>query len=378
VGTLAGGIAHDFNNLLQIISGHAELLLMEAQDDNTYSEEPQAIKQAADRGADLVRKILTFSRKVDIQLKPVNLNDIVKSEAELLYRTIPRMIAIETDLSDDLKTIEASPNQIDQIILNLAINAKDAMPNGGTLSFHTSNVDLDEEFCQTRIGLKPGPYVLLKVSDNGVGISRDNVKHVFEPFFTTKKPGEGSGLGLSTVFGVVSMHRGWVEIESSPGQGAQIFIYFPASGHEPTFKTDTESIKPKGGSETILIVDDEAPVRKLVKSILEKAGYSVLTASNGKEALEIYSRHGSDIALVVLDLIMPEMGGDTCLERLHTMDPNVRTLIMSGFGMDEKKEKLLQEKQVRLVSKPFDMIDFLNVVRQTLDRTGAQKMGKNF
>jgi PAS domain S-box-containing protein len=369
IGTLAGGVAHDFNNLLQIVGGHAELLLVEAQENGTEIEGPLAIKQASDRGAELVKNILTFSRKVNVQFTSVDLNEIVKSSADLLYRTIPRMINIELNLFDDLNPIEANPNQLEQIILNLAVNAKDAMPKGGTLTFHTSNVDLDESFCLTRIGLEPGAYTLLTVSDNGVGIEENNIKHVFEPFFSTKPSGEGTGLGLSTVFGIVRMHSGWVDIYSAPNAGATVHIYFPVSDKEPLQSSAHSRTSPSGGSETILVVDDESPIRNLVKSILTRAGYEVILASDAEEALSIYSEKSSSIDLVVLDLIMPGMGGTTCLDILRAMDPGIKALISSGYGVHENKAKLLEEHNVKTVSKPFDIFHFLSVVREVLDET---------
>jgi two-component system, cell cycle sensor histidine kinase and response regulator CckA len=368
IGTLAGGIAHDFNNLLHIIAGHAELLEMELVDRDMRFEEISAIRQAAHRGADLVKQILTFSRRVDRKLKSINLNEDVRNTERLLYRTIPKMIDIELHLEDGLKPIHADSTQIEQMLINLAVNAKDAMPEGGKLTVETRNVLLDEGYCRKHAELIPGLYVLLKVSDTGHGMEEEVLQHIFEPFFTTKGLADGTGLGLATVFGIVKMHGGHIVCESEVGKGTSFNVFFPVAEADVPKADQGERLAPiAGGSETILVVDDESMIRDLAKRILEKSGYSVLTASSGVEALNVYSGERSRISLVILDLIMPEMGGKQCLEKLLEIDPQVKALVASGFAVTGDTKAFLDAEAKGMVSKPFNMRELLRAVRHVLD-----------
>lgn len=369
IGTLAGGIAHDFNNLLQIISGYAEFLAMELAPRDVGREELTAIRESADRGADLVNRILTFSRKVGSKLEPTNLNDEVRLAERILYRTLPKMIRIELRLEEALPPILADKPQVEQLLINIAVNAKDAMPEGGELIFETSNVHLDEEFCKNRIELTPGDYVMLRISDTGHGMEKDSLPHIFDPFFTTKGPGEGTGLGLSVVFGIVKMHKGHITCHSEPGEGTAFKIYFPIARPEGTREGQRVLPMPAGGTETILVVDDEELIAALAKRLLEKAGYRVFTAGSGKQALEIYEKDKDEISLVLLDLIMPEMGGKQCLEELLKIDPQVKALIASGFGIKGETKKFLNTASKGAVSKPFKLRELLQTVRDVLDGT---------
>jgi two-component system, cell cycle sensor histidine kinase and response regulator CckA len=368
IGTLAGGIAHDFNNLLQIILGNAELLDMELAERNLSFSELDAMREAGRRGSELVKQILMFSRRADTTFASVNLNDEVRNAQRLLSRTIPRMVEIVLKLEQGLKPIRVDCTQIEQLLINLAVNAKDAMPNGGTLTIETGNVFLERPHMHGYDDLDPGQYVLLRVADTGRGMAPEVQQHIFEPFFTTKGLADGTGLGLATAFGIVKMHGGHITCSSQVGQGTTFDMYFPAAQADATgIETEKTSLAPAGGKETILLVDDEELIRELAQRILEKSGYSVLAAGNGKEALEIYRRHQSDIALVILDLIMPEMGGKQCLEELLKIDSRVRALIASGFAVDNDTKAWLDAKAKGTVSKPFRMQELLRSVRHVLD-----------
>jgi len=368
VGTLAGGIAHDFNNLLHIISGHAELLEMQLAEKEMRFAEMDAIRQAANRSADLVKQLLTFSRKVDTKFKSINLNEDVRNTERLLYRTIPKMIEIELRLDEDLQPVRADSTQVEQMLINLAVNAKDAMPEGGKLTIETKEVLLDEGYWRDHPELVPGRYVLLRVSDTGHGMEEDVLQHIFEPFFTTKGLADGTGLGLATVFGIVKMHGGHISCESEVGKGTTLSIYLPvAEAAKSEVEQGQEVSSAAGGTENILMVDDEPLIRDLAKRILERAGYSVIAACSGREAIEIYAQHKSDIALVILDLIMPEMGGKQCLEELVTINPQVKALIASGFAVTGDTKSFLDSEAKGTVSKPFNMRELLSAVRRVLD-----------
>ncbi len=366
VGTLAGGIAHDFNNLLQIILGFTDLLLMQ---DKLHkgNEALRSIREAARRGAELVNQILTFSRKVETNPRPTNLNVVVEKTERLLTRTIPKMIQIELSLDQELSTVFVDPGQMEQILINLAVNAKDAMAEGGRLSIGTKNVRLDKNYCKTRLEVQPGDYVLLTVSDTGHGMEKEVLHHIFEPFFTTKKPGKGTGLGLAMVFGIVKIHAGHIFCRSEPEKGTTFEIYLPAMEVAFGSEVNTSGAFPPAGTETILLVDDEELIRNLGVEVLGSAGYTVLTAANGEEALDLYARERSRISLVIMDLVMPQMGGKQCLDALLKIDPDVKVLIASGFMIDEQTRKALTGRAKGIVKKPFRAKDLLLYVRSTLD-----------
>jgi two-component system, cell cycle sensor histidine kinase and response regulator CckA len=367
IGTLAGGIAHDFNNLLQIILGYSELVLLDQTEKDRRHQELQAIRQAASRGGDLVKQILTFSRRVETNPRPINLNAEVKQAQKLLVRTIPKMIDIQLLLADDLKIINADPGQIEQILLNLAVNAQHAMPEGGKIVIQTENTILDTEYCETHLDVKPGEYALLTVSDTGHGMEKGVLDHIFEPFYSTKTPGEGTGLGLAMVFGIVKGHGGHVECYSEPDEGATFRIYLPALEAVERNDVETSQEMPAFGTETILLVDDEALIIELGKRILSRAGYTVLTASKGKEALEVYRSRRDEISLVILDLIMPEMGGKQCLEEILRIDPEARVLIASGYAAESLPRETTVGGAVGFIRKPYKMEEMLRVIRKVLD-----------
>jgi CheY-like chemotaxis protein len=348
--------------------GFSELLLTEKDEQDPSYADLQKINEAAQKGADLVKRLLAFSRKAEIKLRPLNLNYQIEQLQEMLNRVIPKMIAIELNLADGLSRVNADPTQMDQVLMNLAVNAKDAMPERGKLAIETSNVVLDEEYARTHLGVKPGAYVLLSLSDTGHGMDKETLSHIFEPFYTTKEAGKGTGLGLAMVYGIVKQHGGYITCYSEPGQGTTFKIYLPVlAGTGDQLETAAREATPRGGTETVLLVDDEEFVRDLGKQILERSGYAVLTADNGKEALSIYSKERDKISLVILDLIMPEMGGKQCLEELLKIDPQIRVLIASGFAENGRTKEAIETGARGFVGKPYNMKGMLQAVREVLD-----------
>jgi len=368
VGTLAGGIAHDFNNILQAIFGYTQILLMGKEPSNPDYEKLEAIEKSAERASDLTKRLLIFSRKVESKLRPVDLNNEIEQVSQMLERTIPKMINIELHLSEDIKIINADPAQIEQIMMNLGVNARDAMPNGGRLMFETENMILDEEYCKTHSGSKPGQYVKLSISDTGQGMDKETLRHIFEPFYTTKETGKGTGLGLAMVYGIVKSHSGYIMCYSEPGEGTIFKIYFPIIEKEAErVESKEEKVPIKGGNETILLVDDEEAIRELAEDILTRFGYTVLMASDGETALEIYREKKEEINLVILDIIMPGMGGRKCLEELLKMNPKSRIIIASGYSMNGPNKEVLKAGAKGFISKPYDMKGMLKTVRKILD-----------
>lgn len=367
IGTLAGGIAHDFNNLLQVTLGYSEMLLMDKGESDPERSDLDKIVQAARRGADLVQGLLTFSRKVEPRPRPVDLNQRIRRIAKLLGRTLPRMIHIELVLARDLNTVDADPTQVEQIVMNLAVNARDAMPEGGRLKIRTENICLDEEFCRVHPEAHAGNHVMLEISDTGHGMDKETLQHIFEPFYTTKEVGRGTGLGLATVYGIVKQHGGYVTCESESGQGTCFKIYLPVVGVSEEQDEKQVGHRVSFGTETILLVDDEQFVRELGERMLSKAGYTVLTAEDGKMAVETYRRNKDQISLVILDLIMPEMGGKQCLDELAKINPQLKVLVASGYSPEALGEASVDSWAKGFVSKPFTSEDLLRDVRKVLD-----------
>nr|WP_232370954.1 response regulator [Desulfogranum marinum] len=367
IGNLAGGISHDFNNLLQGISGYTQLMLTTCDPTSKNYSHLQGILQACERAADLIRQLLTLSRKVESALGPLNLNEQVTQVRTILDHTIPKMIDIKIDLAPNLHTINADPIQIEQIILNMAINAHQAMPDGGTLSISTANTCLDAAFCAKHLQATQGPNVMLKIADNGPGMDQAILERIFEPFFTTKEVGQGTGLGLSTVYGIIQSHGAYIQCVSSPGKGTEFTIYFPAivRQHERPKKPQKEDVD-LGGNETVLIVDDEAIVREIAAEILTTHGYATLLAESGEEAIRIYAANKNTIDIVIMDLNMPGMGGFNSIRKLKALDPNVCILVASGYIPTESVKRATELGADGFISKPFQMINLLKKIRKTL------------
>lgn len=373
VGTLAGGIAHDFNNLLQAVQGYAQLLLLRKDGDDDGQRELQQIVRAATRGAELTQQLLTFSRKIESELQPIDFNREVENVRLLLERTIPKMIEVEFRLAEDLKMVNADPGQVEQILVNLAVNGKDAMPDGGKLIVETANVILDQDYCKIHRVANPGNYVQLTVTDTGHGIDKMTIEHIFEPFYTTKETGKGTGLGLATVYGIVKSHNGHIVCYSEPDEGTTFKIYLPTiDSTEEARKAEEHMSAPEGGSETILLVDDEEPIRSLGTQILEEFGYTVLTAADGESALQLYSEEQKKIDLVILDLIMPGMGGKLCLVELLKINLKAKVTIASGYSPDGPTREILKNEAKGFISKPYDLRQMLKVVREVLDKPSSQ------
>ena len=372
VGTLAGGIAHDFNNLLQAIQGYTELLLMRKEEGEPGYRELQEVIRASKRGAELTQQLLTFSRKVESKRKPLDLNQEVAEVRQLLERTLPRMIELEFNLEPGLRMVTADSAQLKQVIMNMAVNAKDAMPEGGKLVIETQNMTLDREFCKKYAEVKPGDYVLLSMADTGHGMEKETLEHIFDPFYTTKEVGKGTGLGLAIVYGIVKNHEGYVMCHSRPGSGTSFRIYLPAletaAGYEEVMESLESKSPAKGGSETILLVDDEEFIRELGVDVLGQAGYTVLAASNGEQALDVYRCEGERIDLVILDLIMPGMGGSKCLKELLKISPRARILVASGYSPDASTKGALEVGAAAFINKPYDNKQLLELVRKILDK----------
>lgn len=367
VGTLAGGIAHDFNNILQVVLGYSELALGDEALTGRLRDDLGKVHQAGKTGADLVQRLLMFSRKTEPKPLYLDLNQRIRQTQKFLQRTIPKMIDIETVLAEDLGSIHADPTQMDQVLMNLAVNARDAMPEGGKLVIETANVVIDEDYARSHLDANSGTYVLLSVSDTGSGMDKETLKHIFEPFFTTKGLGQGTGLGLAMVFGIVKQHHGFINCYSEVGHGTTFKVYLPAVIAETRSDEPVVTPMPRGGTETILLVDDEEFVRDLGKRILERSGYTVLSAANGKEALKLHRREREKISLVILDLIMPEMGGKQCLEKLLKIAPKARVLIASGFAANGQTKEAIETGARGFVAKPYDIRQMLQAVREVLD-----------
>ncbi len=368
VGTLAGGIAHDFNNLLTGILGYADLLLEGKKEGDQDHSDLQKIIRSARHGADLVQRILTFSGTTETMPRPVDLNSVVHHIEDILIRTFPKIIQIDLALADDLLNVNADYSQVEQILINLALNAKDAMPDGGRLLIQTANVCLDEEYCRARLLAREGDYVALTVSDTGQGMAEEIQDHIFEPFFTTKEPGKGTGLGLPMVYGIVKQHGGFIDFESESGRGSTFRIFIPALVRETEPFEVNELAAPSGGNETILLVDNEDVIRDLGTRYLGKAGYNVLTAADGSEALEIYCKEEKDVSLVIIDLMLPDMTGKQCLDELVKANPRVKVLIASGYAKEESVSSELLGRAEGLVHKPFEKTQLLFAIRQILDK----------
>jgi PAS domain S-box-containing protein len=372
IGTLAGGIAHDFNNILQAIFGYGQIILMNKSPDDPDYQKLEAIVNTAQKGSELTRGLLVFSRKVESQFKPVDLNQEIRQVRNILERTIPRMIKIELQLSEDLKIIKADAVQIEQVIMNLGVNARDAIADvdNGMMTFKTENVILDEDYCKTQLEVIPGEYVLLKVTDTGCGIEKEVGKHIFEPFFTTKAAGEGTGLGLAMVYGIVKKHGGHISFESEPGQGTAFKVFFPVlKGAELSLKEEKPRSKSAlGGTETVLLVDDEKTILEVVQDMLIRFGYTALVAENGESALEIFQKEKGRINVVILDLNMPGMGGQKCLVELLSINPEAKVIIASGYTANRKVQEALDIGALTFLPKPYYHTEILRKIREVCDK----------
>jgi PAS domain S-box-containing protein len=377
LGELAGGVAHDFNNLLAVIMNYAEFVGEEieeavgrAGDDPVWTglrKDAQQIVLASERAARLTRQLLLFARQDAIQPQVISLNKIVAALKEMLDRTLGEHVQLLTDLAEDLRPIVADPGQLEQVLVNLAVNARDAMPAGGSLTVDTADVDVDEAEADSYPGVSPGPFVRLRVSDTGVGMPKHVVDRAFDPFFTTKPRGEGTGLGLATVYGIVTQARGSVRIYSEPGIGSSITVLLPAA--EPSSDASSEETPPTrlNGSETILVVENDDALRETTRRILDSNGYRVLVAADGVDAIAAATVHPGSIDLLLTDVIMPRMLGREVAERVESLRPGISTLYMSGFAETILRPLGHLEADMAVVEKPVSAAELLARIRQSLD-----------
>jgi PAS domain S-box-containing protein len=367
IGRLAGGIAHDFNNMLTIIAGYSEILLNNLSPDNPAREELEMIKDAGERAVALTSKLLAFSRKQIIQPKVLDLNAVIKDTLKLLRRLVGEDIELITVLAPDLGSVRADATQIEQAIFNLAVNSRDAMPQGGKLIFETANFVFDASFVSSNIGSHPGRFVMLAVRDTGAGMDSETKSHIFEPFFTTKETGKGTGLGLATIYGLVKQSGGYITADSEPGQGATIKIYFPRVDESVD---QTQPIEAVGyeGSETILLVEDEENVKKLATRWLEEKGYTVLTANDGLDALRIAEGYSGKIDLLVTDVVMPKgLNGLDLADKLLNLRPDIRVFFISGYSSGLATNAVLNPN-LNILPKPFTGESLAKKVRETLQQ----------
>jgi two-component system cell cycle sensor histidine kinase/response regulator CckA len=369
VGCLAGGIAHDFNNLLTVIKGYSQLSSIELKEGDPLRGNIDEIQNAADRAASLTRQLLAFSRRQVMEMKVLDLNTLLRDLEKMLRRVIGEDIEMVIQLAEDLGRVRADVGQIEQVIMNLAVNGRDAMPNGGKLTIETANVELDEFYARSHGDVKPGHYVMFSVSDTGVGMTPEVRERIFEPFFTTKEKGKGTGLGLSTSYGIVKQSEGDIWVYSVQGKGTTFKIYLPRV-NEPLEEIRKEVLKEElpRGNETILIVEDEEEVRKLAGKILERQGYRILEASQGDDALRISERHGGPIDLILVDVIMPGMSCSELAKHLKSPHPKMKVLYMSGYTDNAIVRHEVLEKGVNYIQKPFTMEGLARKVREVLDK----------
>jgi two-component system, cell cycle sensor histidine kinase and response regulator CckA len=380
VGQLAGGVAHDFNNLLMVIQGHNERLRGRLAANHAAQKDAVEIERAVTRAAALTQQLLAFSRRQVLQLKALDLSSVLTEVAKMLHRLIPANIELNILPGTSLHRVKADPGQIEQVILNLAVNARDAMPQGGRLTIETRNEELRETYAGSHALIPPGKYVILSVSDSGVGMPRDVQAKIFEPFFTTKKPGKGTGLGLAIVYGVIKQTGGWITARSEPGQGTTFDIYFPQAQEGGIGETDAaieiaaaaasktkKRASAPRGTETILLVEDQDGIRDLVREYLRNLGYSVLHAADGNEALQIANDHRHPIHLLLTDVVMPNIGGRELAHRLTQPRPKMKVLFMSGYPDHATWSSELVDDTAAVLQKPFPLDTLARKIRGLLD-----------
>jgi two-component system, cell cycle sensor histidine kinase and response regulator CckA len=377
LGQLAGGVAHDFNNMLAVISNYAAFVSDEVtrtpREVNLQAvrEDVGQIQRAAERAAGLTHQLLAFARRDVIQPRPLNLNEVIADVQQMLVRTLGEHVELKTDLCDDLGTVVADPGQIEQILVNLAVNARDAMPSGGTLTVITCNTYVDGTHAASRVGLPVGNYACLKITDTGVGMSREVIDRAFEPFFTTKAKGEGTGLGLATVYGIVNQADGYVQIYSEVGIGTTFLVLLPTAKRDAALAAPPKVPTQRGAGETVLIVEDEPAMREVTRRILSRNGYRVLVAASGREAMELAANQPGDIDILLTDVVMPQMLGREAAEKIGALQPGVKVLFMSGYTQGLLDTQGVVQPGVNLIEKPFTETSLLTKLRQVVTADGA-------
>jgi PAS domain S-box-containing protein len=366
VGTLAGGIAHDFNNLLAGILGYASFMKSKMKQDDPFFAYADTIEKSSMRAAELTSQLLAFARGGKYDNKPIILNKVVEETLTIVERTLDKSVEVEAKFDTQLPTVEADSGQLQQVLMNLCVNARDAMPGGGKMIIETGVGEISEAYAEIHIGAKAGKYVILSVSDTGSGMDEQTKKRMFEPFYTTKEEGKGTGLGLSMVYGVVKNHGGHIDVYSEPGQGSIFKIYLPISGKPVTEKLP-ETEAPRGGHETVLVVDDEESFRSFTKDILQSHGYRVLLAVDGEDGVDIYQARKGNIDLVILDMVMPKMGGHETFLKMREDNPDVKVLLSTGYSRDGKAQEIIDSGIREFIQKPYKAEKLLSKVRSLLD-----------
>jgi two-component system cell cycle sensor histidine kinase/response regulator CckA len=363
IGTLAGGIAHDFNNLLMAIQGNVSLALFDMDSSHPQHRILANIEKLVRSGADLTSKLLGYARKGKYESRPLGLNDLVRETSETFGR-MRKDITILRDLSEDLKNVIADKGQVEQVLLNLFVNAADAMPNGGKLILRTRNVT-HRDIPDKGFAINAGNYVLLTVTDTGIGMDKEILTRIFDPFFTTKKMGRGTGLGLASAYGIIKSHNGYIDVISEKDQGSAFYIYLPASEQRAP-ESPEPSRRPEGGIGTVLLVDDEDSVMEVTAQMIERLGYTVIRARSGREAIERFRENGDRVSLVLLDMIMPEMGGGEVFDELKRLNSRVKVLLASGYSMQGQAREIINRGCIGFIQKPFSMEDLAFKLRSAL------------
>jgi|WetSurMetagenome_2_1015567.scaffolds.fasta_scaffold00168_22 two-component system, cell cycle sensor histidine kinase and response regulator CckA len=367
IGRLAGGVAHDFNNLLAAISGYTSLAMMKIEETDPLYRDLKQVSNAAARAAGVVRQLLLFSRKQPMEPVPIDLNGTVRSLVKMIERLIGEDVRIEIEAADDLWPINGDEGNIEQVLMNLAVNARDAMPEGGTLAIRTGNAVVDDAYCAAVKAGRPGDFVCMSVTDAGTGMDKETIAHIFEPFFTTKEAGKGTGLGLSVVFGIVQQHKGWIEVKSEPGKGSSFMVYLPRSSFEVERK-DAATVPTstlRGNGERVLLVEDHEEVRFLAEEILSTNGYRVFAAASAREATSLFEKENGAFDLVFSDVVLPDKSGVLLVEELLTRGAP-RVLFASGYTDEKANWDYIKSKNFRFLRKPYSIPELLGAVRETL------------
>jgi PAS domain S-box-containing protein len=366
---LAGGVAHDFNNILQSIQSNTQLMILDQKKEGRSNKRLKQIEKSTRRASELTRQLLAFSQMTENRFHPLNINEVIENSKDLLLSMLPHTIQLDLQLSDEIPAVLADPSRMEEALLNLAVNGRDAMPEGGNLQIMSRLIILDGDYCRTQPDANPGPHVVISVSDSGHGMDRDVIDHIFEPFYTTREIGAGSGLGLATVYGIVKSHAGHIACSSELGRGTTFKIYLPTINEEVWEIEEEQKVNPEPVEQqaTILLVDDEEALREVGTEILEAYGYHVLTAVSGEDALEIYESRRTSVDLVILDLLMPGMGGQKCLQKILALNPGQKVIIASGYAATGQAQEVLDQGAMGFLSKPYDLERMIQLITSVLN-----------